>query len=168
MHAPLQIARLRLLVCLLGQRGAHAWWDTSFLTESGLETLEYNFPRAPKAAAFTATVLAAKTLHDERIGRTGVTHLFRLEPEIEMLVHRTAVDEKAGPLSSLLEKTPPTLLGDLEEMAGGAIDCPEGPVQVGMPEDVHSKKGLSRLAAHYHAGFRVGLRVFPYFAPRGV
>ncbi len=168
MHAPLQIARLRLLVCLLGQRGANAWWDTSFLTESGLETLEYNFPRAPKAAAFTATVLAAKTLHDERIGRTGVTHLFRLEPEIEMLVHRTAVDEKAGPLSSLLEKTPPTLLGDLEEMAGGAIDCPEGPVQVGMPEDVHSKKGLSRLAAHYHAGFCLGLRVFPYFAPRGI
>jgi hypothetical protein len=61
MHAPLQIARLRLLVCLLGQRGAHAWWDTSFLTESGLETLEYNFPRAPKAAAFTATCGISKT-----------------------------------------------------------------------------------------------------------
>ena len=168
MHIHTQIARLRVLVCLLGQRGSHGWWDTSFLSGSGLETLEYNFPRAPLAAGISATVLAAKTLHDDRIGRTRVNHLFRLEPELEMLVQRAAMHGKEGSLASLLVKTPPALLGDLELVAGAVIDCLEGPVQVGGPEDAYSEDGLSRLASHYHAGFRLGLRVFPYFAPRGV
>lgn len=88
-----QLIQLRLAVAVLGQRDHAGWWDCQFLNAAGLESLDYNFPKAPLAAGFTATCLAAKGLHDDRIGRTGVVHLFRLDPELEMLVQRTAAQD---------------------------------------------------------------------------
>lgn len=156
---------MRLLVGILGQRSRHRWWDCDFLSSSGLEALNYNFPRAPLRAAFTATCLAAKRLHDERIGRTGVTHLFRLDPDLEILVQRAA-PEALQCAQEVCGQEGASLLAELAELAGEEIDSPEGPVQVGVLKDAYGPGGLSQLAKHYHAGFRLNLRIFPYFAAK--
>lgn len=160
-----QLIQLRLCVASLGQRDNAGWWDCEFLDEAGLESLDYNFPKSPLAAGFTATCLAAKGLHDERIGRTGVTHLFRLEPELEMLVQRAA-SRDAGEMLRGLPLDRASRIADLSGLAGEEIDTPEGPVQIGLLPELATQRGVSEMARHYQAGFRLGLRVFPYFAAR--
>jgi len=154
---------MRFSVTVLGQRAHGGWWDCQFLDEAGLESLDYNFPKAPLAAGFTATCLAAKALHDERIGRTGVIHLFRLEPELEMLVQR-ATARDAGQMLRELPMDRDASMAALTRLAGDEIDTPEGPVQIGLLPDLASPRGIAEMAKHYQAGFRLGLRVFPYFA----
>ena len=160
-----QLILLRMAVAVLGQRGNAGWWDCRFLDDAGLESLDYNFPKAPLAAGFTATCLAAKRLHDERIGRTGVTHLFRLEPDLEMLVQRTATKE-AGEILREIPLDRESGMSALSRLAGDEIDSPEGPVQVGILEHASTAQGVVAMARHYHAGFRLGLRIYPYFASR--
>jgi hypothetical protein len=154
---------LRFSVAVLGQRTQFGWWDCQFLDQAGLESLDYNFPKSPLAAGFTATCLAAKALHDERIGRTGVIHLFRLEPELEMLVQRAA-SRDAGEMLRGLPLDRDSCMADLARLAGEEIDTPEGPVQIGLIPELATHRGIAEMAKHYQAGFRLGLRVFPYFA----
>jgi hypothetical protein len=156
---------LRLAVGYLGQRTNHHWWDCDFLNPSGLESLAYNFPRAPKVAGFTATCLAVKRLHDERIGRTDVTHLFRLPPELEILLHRETGKDNGHFLRSCpLDKD--WLMSEIQRLAEHEIDSPEGPVQVGLTEHAATRKSVAQLAAHYLAGFRQRRPILPYFASR--
>jgi hypothetical protein len=154
---------LRFAVAVLGQKGYAGWWDCQFLDAAGLESLDYNFPKSPLVAGVTATCLAAKRLHDDRIGRTGVIHLFRLEPDLEMLVQRaTAVD--AGTMLGRLQLDRESQMAALARLAGEEIDSPEGPVQIGLLPELATQRGIAKMARHYQAGFRLGLRVFPYFA----
>ncbi len=156
---------LRFAVGLLGQKGHGRWWDCDFLSEAGLDSLDYNFSRAPLAAGYTATCMAAKRLHDDRIGRTGVTHLFRLDPDLEMLVQRAATSNDAGNLHSFPFDAE-LLKSELAVLAEEEIDSPEGPVQVGILEHAGTQRGVMELARHYHAAFRLGYRIFPYFAAK--
>lgn len=156
---------LRLAVGVLGQKGHRSWWDCNFMSEAGLESLDYNFPRSPLAAGFAATSLAAKRLHDDRIGRTGVTHLFRLDPELEILIQRAASSDGGRVLKSIAFDTE-SLKAELATLAKGEIDSPEGPVQVGVLEHAGTERGFTELARHYHAAFRLGHRIFPYFAAK--
>lgn len=156
---------LRLSVAVLGQRDHSGWWDCQFLSEAGLESLDYNFPKAPLAAGFTSTCLAAKLLHDDRIGRTGVTHLFRLDSDLEMLVQRTATQD-SGKMLREMPLNRESGMAELARLAGEEIDSPAGPVQVGTLEHASTERGIAEMARHYHAGFRLGLRIFPYFASR--
>lgn len=157
--------RLRLVVGVLGQKGNRSWWDSNFMSEAGLESLDYNFPRSPLAAGFAATSLAAKRLHDDRIGRTGVTHLFRLDPDLEILIQR-ASSRDAGRLLKSFSFDKESLKAELATLAREEIDSPEGPVQVGVLEDAATERGITELARHYHAAFRLGHRIFPYFAAK--
>lgn len=157
--------RLRLVVGVLGQKGNRTWWDCNFMSEAGLESLDYNFPRSPLAAGFAATSLAAKRLHDDRIGRTGVTHLFRLDPDLEILIQR-ASSRDAGRLLKSFSLDKESLKAELATLAREEIDSPEGPVQVGVLEDAATERGITELARHYHAAFRLGHRIFPYFAAK--
>jgi len=158
-------AILRLAVGLLGQRSLHKWWDCAFLTPAGLDSLEYNFARAPFTAAFSATCMAAKRLHDDRIGRTGVAHLFRFQPDLEIMVQKAASVE-GNDFLKLQQMDQTQLLAELARMGEHEIDSPEGPVQVGFLEQASSTVGVAQLARHYHAAFRQGLRIFPYFASK--
>lgn len=160
-----QLIQLRLSVAVLGQGNQAGWWDCRFLGEAGLESLDYNFPKAPLAAAFTATCLAAKRLHDGRIGRTGVTHLFRFDSDLERRVEQSAT-RNAGEVLRGMPIDRDTAMTALTRLGGDEIDSPEGPVQIGTLEQVATQRGISEMARHYHAGFRLGLRIFPYFASR--
>src|SRR4051812_46332727 len=86
---PHRFAMVRMAVGFLGQAGLFGWWSSSFLSPNGLAITQYNFPRAASYAALTATVGAAKHLHDERIGRRRCVHLFRLALADEVLIQRT-------------------------------------------------------------------------------
>lgn len=123
----------------------------------------HNFPRSPQVAGFTATSLAAKLVHDDRIGRTGVHHLFRLEPDLEtMLAKRVAA---GGPqLFGSMPKSAQELLGMLGHIALEEIDSPPGPVQVGHRGGASTGGGIQQMAAHYQAAFRGRTQIFPYFA----
>ena len=156
---------LRLAVGVLGQKGHRSWWDCDFMNEAGIESLDYNFPRSPLAASFAATSLAAKRLHDDRIGRTGVTHLFRLDPDLEILIQRTASSDGGRVLKKNAFDTE-SLRAELASLAGAEIDSPEGPVQVGVLEDAATDRGITELARHYDAAFRLGHRIFLYFAAK--
>ena len=160
-----QLVFLRYSVGLLGQRSGNSWWDSNFLTDAGLDSLDYNFSRSPLSAGYSATCMAAKRLHDDRIGRTGVTHLFRLDPDLEILVQRAASSEEGRALKSL-PRDPEKLKTTLAELAQGEIDSPEGPVQIGTLEHAGTERGITELARHYHAAFRLGHRIFPYFAAK--
>ena len=158
-------AILRLAVGLLGQRSIHKWWDCDFLSPAGLDSLEYNFARAPLTAAFSATCMAAKRLHDDRIGRTGVAHLFRFQPDLEIMVQKAASVE-GNDFLKLRQMDQAALLAELASIGEHEIDSPEGPVQVGFLDQAAGEAGVAELARHYHAAFRQGLRIFPYFASK--
>ncbi len=76
-HIMQQYAKLRALVAYLGESASPKWWDTAYLNDVGKKYLIINFPRTSLAAGVNGAGLAAKRLHDERIGRTRVYHLFR-------------------------------------------------------------------------------------------
>jgi hypothetical protein len=77
------LLRLRIAVAYLGEREQYAWWGTRFLGATGRRFLEFNYPRSAFAAGVTAAAEAAKAFHDRRIGKGGVSHLFRLPHIIE-------------------------------------------------------------------------------------
>src|SRR5262245_4142959 len=85
-----QIVLLRLAVCVLGGPQGSGWWRCGFLSESGVDVAAYNFPRKPLAAAFRASVKVAKRLHDDRIGKRGIAHLFRFPVDFENSLHTGA------------------------------------------------------------------------------
>jgi hypothetical protein len=159
------LVRLRFAVCLLGQKSGASWWGCDFLSDAGLVTLEYNFSRSPFGAGFEATCMAAKRLHDNRIGKTGVTHLFRLDPGLEVLLKQLKGSGLAG-IHDSLGADQRALMKELARLGGMEIDSPEGPVQVGTIAEAGTERGIAQLARHYHAGFRLGLQVFPYFASK--
>ena len=79
---------LRTIVGFLGENPQFCWWDTNFLSQTGLQFLAINFPRSAFSAGCNSVTEAAKRLHDERIGKSGVYHLFRFPTYSEESIHR--------------------------------------------------------------------------------
>lgn len=148
---------LRWAVCVLGSKANANWWPCDFLSDHGLAATEYNFQRSAFAAAMTSTVAAARLHHDDKIGKARVGHLFRFTFPMERAVHQILQNQTKG----LMVKKP---MAVLEEFAEGEIDSPDGPVQVGKMDDIANRQGLVELARHYHAAFRSGRVILPYFA----
>ena len=148
---------LRWAVAVLGSKSNSNWWPCDFLSEHGLAATEYNFQRSAFAAAMTSTVAAARLHHDDKIGKARVGHLFRFTFPMERAVHQILQNQTKG----LMVKKP---MAVLEELAEGEIDSPDGPVQVGKMDDIVTRQGLLELARHYHAAFRSGRVILPYFA----
>ena len=159
----LQIIHLRLAVAFLGQNAPAPWWNCQFLSPATLEALEDNFHHSALLAGFTATCLAAKLHHDSLIGRTRVIHLFRLNPDLEILVQRTAIENSTTALQSFALDWD-SCIAKLAYLAGEEIDSPEGPVQIGTLNHASTARGVAELARHYHASFRLGFPIYPYFA----
>jgi hypothetical protein len=148
---------LRWAVAVLGSKSNNNWWPCDFLSEHGLAATEYNFQRSAFAAAVTSTAAAARLHHDEKIGKARVGHLFRFTFPMERAVHQILQTKSQ-------EFTVKKPMAVIEELAEGEIDSPEGPVQVGKWDDIATRQGLVELARHYHAAFRSGRVILPYFA----
>jgi len=152
-----QLSQLRWLVAFLGSKKNAAWWDCSFMDETGVKFMANCFPRTALAAAAESTTEAAQRVHDSALGRIGCYHLFRLPVQIEERLHETNTPERPLPSKD-------AALEELASMADASIDAPEGPVQMGLEKKLLTTTSLRELAAHYHSAFSKGIRCYPYFS----
>ncbi|MBA7606483.1 hypothetical protein ES703_13632 [subsurface metagenome] len=158
-----KIAKIRALVAFLGEKDQYNWWDTSFLGETGLKYLKLNFPRTVFLAGVTSVTEAARKLHDERIGKGMVYHLFRLPFNIEERIHEIIRDMKQDDAKNLIEnkeKAHELLKGFIDS----TVDAPEGPVQIGTMPKIISEFSVRELAKHYLNAFQENKKTFPYFS----
>jgi hypothetical protein len=157
------LLKIRLLVGFLGEKRQSNWWDTSFLDPTGTRYVQTTFPRTYLSAGLRSTTEAARILHDLRIGRVGVFHLFRLPVDIEDQVE-SSINAGAPFVARQTELTKEGALQELREIFQTPLTAPEGPVQIGIPTRILTNDSVSELAAHYHSAFSQGLQCFPYFA----
>ena len=156
------LARLSCLVSALGSRGNAAWWNCSFLSQEGLETLTYNFPRTAVSAAVTATTKAAALKHDQAAGAVGIFHLFRLPAALMERVHRDLVAESAALAETLSAKDP--CLDALRNMADTQSSPDRGPGARNLGQFASDDEALiTSLATSYLTAFTKGYETFPYF-----
>ena len=153
---------LRTLVGFLGEKSQFNWWDTNFLSPTGLQFLTINFPRTAVSAGVNSVTEAAKRLHDERIGKGGVYHLFRLPTSMEQNIHNQLLREGQEQVLPFLDSID-TAVAHLKSLVSNSVGAPEGPVQIGTVKNVQTGTAVQELAVHYHDAFRNQKRCFPYF-----
>jgi hypothetical protein len=156
---------LRAIVGFLGEKSQCGWWDTDFLSPTGLEFLAINFPRSAFSAGCNSVTEAAKRLHDERIGKGGVYHLFRLPSYPEEAIHRNLLSSEYISIISCLS-TRDAALDKLKSFFTDKRETPEGPVQIGTLEDTFGGLAVSKLSMNYYNAFISGKMCFPYFAEK--
>jgi predicted Zn finger-like uncharacterized protein len=153
---------LRTIVGYLGENSQFGWWDTNFLSQTGLQFLAINFPRSAFSAGCNSVTEAAKRLHDERIGKRGVYHLFRFPTYSEESVHKHLIgidSEEFIPFINDKEAA----LSKLSGFVSNHENSSEGPVQIGTIKNIFSQKSIETLAMHYYDAFLNGKKCFPYF-----
>ena len=159
--APLaHFSTLRWIVGFLGSKNQFAWWDCSFLDETGIRFLSTTFPRSASHAGVQSTVEAAQRVHDQALGRMGCYHLFRLPTAIE-----DRLAEAGGETDEVLNQA--EAMAILAGLADASIRAPSGPVQIGVEKRILTPTSVNELAAHYHSAFTQGIRCYPYFSPEG-
>ena len=157
-----QLTELRALVGFLGEKRQFNWWDTDFLSPTGLEFLAINFPRSTFAAGCNSIVEAARRLHDERIGKGGVYHLFRLPASLEETVHQEIMKLPTEKLAEDV-KNREVALESLKAVAQDITEGSEGPVLIAGAAELTDPKLLKNLAGQYLAAFIDSKQCFPYF-----
>ncbi len=156
------LARLSCLVGALGSTANSGWWNCSFLSPDGLETLAYNFPRTAVSAAVTATSKAAATKHDKAAGAVGVFHLFRLPPMLTNKVHQHLLKDTSALAGSLGNRD--SCVEALRELAGDTPITDLGPGARNLGQFASGDGALiAHLAASYLAAFIEDYQTFPYF-----
>lgn len=157
-----QITLLRFLVAFLGEKKQAGWWDSSFLNSTGIRFLENPFPRTALSAAFFSAAEAARAVHDSKIGRVGVYHLFRFPAEQE-----DALQAASGKCVSADWQTEycdrDLALAELKKIAQKEVTASAGPIQIGTASNLFKPSFLAEVAANYHAAFAKGTPAYPYF-----
>lgn len=157
------ICGLRIAVAHLGEKPQSGWWDTAFLNQIGFRYLGLVYPKTTASACITSASEAACRVHDERIGKGRVGHLFRLSLETETKLKAELAKLTTADLAEFC--SPGAASRFLEEFAA-RVKAPDtvGPIQIGSLKEMETEKGLQRLAAAYAAGFKSSKPIFPYFA----
>jgi hypothetical protein len=159
------LTQLRIAVAYLGESGPSPWWQSQFTSLAGLEFSQFNFSSTHVSAAIAGATLAARRIHDDRIGRKGTRHLFRFDPGLERAVHREILEADQQALARSIESRE-SALELLQTLAVQTVDAPEGPVQVGLLGEEDTDRAVVDLAAHYLCGFLKEYQVLPYFTAR--
>lgn len=157
-----QFRLLRTLVAFLGEKDQCGWWDTSFLGSVGRKYLGITCPRSFAAAGVLAASEAARRLHDARIGKGRVYHLFRLPHAMEQKVHRCILTEENAVASKALESKE-SALKELAALAREPETQPDGPIKLGGAKTLASPTVVSKLAGIYLDAFRASKQTMPYF-----
>jgi len=156
------LIEIRLLVSYLGEKDQCNWWDSQFLTTTGLSFLEISFPRTPYIAAYTSISNIAEKTHEKAIAKDGSVNLFKLpgqlEEQITKYISNTQLEDF---FKSVTNKE--LALQKLKSYFKQAVTSPTGAVQVGKVKDILTPQGISEMAAHYYDAFLNGKKVFPYF-----
>jgi hypothetical protein len=125
-----QLALLRALVAFLGEKDQFGWWDCSFLGSTGRKYLAITHPRSHVATGVMAACEAARRVHDARIGKGRVYHLFRLPHATEQKLQRHALTEDNTALVAAFESKDKALR-TLETLAKDPNGTLDGPVKLG-------------------------------------
>jgi len=157
-----QLALLRALVAFLGEKDQFGWWDCSFLGSTGRRYLAITHPRSHVAAGVMAACEAARRVHDARIGKGRVYHLFRLPHDTEQKLHRQALTGDAAGLVAAFESKDKALQA-LEAMAKDPDSTPDGPIKLGSAKTLSSSTVIGKLAGMYLGAFRASRQTMPYF-----
>ena len=156
-----KIIKLRILVGFLGEKKQFNWWDTQFLGKVSLKHLDIIFPRTAFSAALNSVTEAAKQIHDERIGKGNLIHLFRLptfyEQQISIKLKQLNYDE----LIVLIDNKDESL-NQLIETIDKKISFFDGPVNIGSSLFFISPDGLIKLTSYYFQAFTNNSKCFPY------
>ncbi|RRJ96054.1 BrxE family protein [Opitutaceae bacterium TAV4] len=157
------ILEMRKAVAYLGERSQKGWWNTQFLHHVGFQYLKLIYPQSAASAALLAAGEAACQIHDERIGRGRVVHLFRMPHECESGLNAMI---RGLSLDTLAAQCSPEMAYAVLEKIAAKVDPVRGtgPLQVGPADEAISPHVLARIAATYAAGFEAETPVFPYLA----
>lgn len=163
MHYLDLIIRARVLVGYLGENGQYAWWDTSFISPTGLRFLAIDFPRSTACAAITSVSHAAMLTHSRHIGKVRAFHLFRLPVGVEQALHERlrVLDE---PFLAGLIGSREQALAMLESCSDGGRSEDGGPIRVGSIETIAAPGTLKAICRHYRAAFAGQRMSFPYLS----
>jgi hypothetical protein len=156
------LLRLRIAVAYLGEKEQFAWWTTQFLSAAGLRFLQFTYPRSAFAAGVNAATETAKAFHDRRIGKGGVSHLFRFPYTIEQRMSASLLSRSDGTLNSIVSSKQ-AAIDVLDGLKNDYTKVTEGPVRVGSNRLLSSKAAASGLAAFYSGAFQSGKQTLPYF-----
>lgn len=162
-HTISPLSSLRIVIAYIGETTSPPWWSTQFLSEAGVDFFRGVFPRTSLAAAVHGAVRAAQEVHDERIGRVGVRHLFRFDGGLERDLHREILHAPREDIEPLVTN-PQTALAALKNMVGQTVSVAPGPVQIGRIGEETDQTAVADMAAHYYDAFLTGKIVYPYFA----
>lgn len=123
-------------------------------------------PRTPKAACFQSASQSALRVHDAAIGKGGVVHLFRFEPEFEQALQTmTSIwDESGLPTFCDSSEEAKNFLSSLASTTPKVAGTSTGPSHIGRADEWASSAAHARMAGVYLAAFRSGTPAFPYFA----
>jgi len=157
------LINIRTIVGFLGEKSQFGWWDTNFLSETGLKFLKITFPRTAFSAGVNSVAEAARRLHDNRIGKGRVFHLFRMPESVEQRIHLRLQDfDPSTLLQSFKDKD--TALEELQSMTEDSFEASEGPIQVGNGKNMLQLSYIKKVAKLYSNAFENGIQTFPYFS----
>jgi len=158
-----KIALLRCVVGYLGEKDQFNWWSSSFLNETTKKMFEFTFPRTAPLAQYEAVSAAAAKIHDERIGVGKTFHLFRLPELLETsLVNYVQTNSEAVD-SKLTLRSKEDALDTLTSLSGAASVSEEGPVLMGVIDEIYLNLVINKIASVYLTSFFTGKESFPYF-----
>jgi hypothetical protein len=156
------VIHIRVLVLTLGESQHANWWSSQFLSPTGISFLERLYPRSKFAVAVRSAGQAAMLIHDAKIGKGAVFHLFRLPKHIEM-----DVDDQLSQRSAEFEAIYAPILAKEQELlkALSIIAGDYTPIDAVGPIQVNStgKQWVDSMAAYYLKAFVNRTQVFPYF-----
>lgn len=156
-----KIILYRTLIGFLGEKSQYNWWDTSFLGKTSLSYLEINFPRTALSASIKSVSEAAKRVHDARIGKGRIIHLFRLPSSIEQKIGSEIQNVNGeGILQHLVDKN--TALTELGEIADNETNLQQGPSIISESTTFLSEQGIKEIAGKYLWAFKKNCKIFPY------
>ncbi len=157
-----EIARLRMIVGYLGEKGQHNWWSSEFFSATAPAFLNPVFGKTTALAQYQGIKEAARHVHDEHIGVGRVFHLFRLPESIEQAVFEVLQDTAVTDALRRDITSQDAASAALQAIVGSSGILREGPVRIGAVSDLESIRWLSQAARCYEAAFSSGARSFPY------
>lgn len=157
------LLEIRLAVAFLGEREQFRWWDTGFLNPLGLRYAGLTFPKTAASAAAGAASKAACRVHDERIGKGSVAHVFRFPEDTELRMRRQCLQLQASEVLEWCSQDAAFRILDTIAAGADAVGG-TGPVQIASLQEATTPRSLAKAAATYAAAFRSRTVVFPYFA----
>jgi hypothetical protein len=157
-----EIARLRMIVGYLGEKGQNNWWSSEFFSATAPAFLNPVFGKTATLAQYHGVKEAARRVHDEHIGIGRVFHLFRLPESIEQEVFEVLQDPAVTDALRRDIGSQEVAAAALKELIDSTGNLQEGPVQIGVVSDPEGTRWLSDAARCYKAAFIAGSRSFPY------